>query len=84
MIMSTRGGDIIMKFVNRNQLEVEMTKLGLKTRDLAEELCITYSGAYEKVKGRRNFNEHEICVLARLFGTSIFFLDCNTKKKRNE
>lgn len=73
-----------MKFVNRNQLEVEMTRLGLKTRDLAEELCITYSGAYEKIKGRRNFNEHEICVLASLFGSSIFFLDFKGNKKKKE
>lgn len=64
-----------MQFVNRTKLQTSMLERGLKIKDLSEELCLTYSGTYAKVKGLRDFNESEMIALNRLFGKDIFFLD---------
>jgi len=73
-----------MQFVNRMKLQTSMLERGFKIKDIAEELCITYSGAYAKIKGERDFNENELVVLDRLFGSDIFFLDyVGAKMKQN-
>ena len=64
-----------MQFVNRTELQAIMVRNGFKIKDIAEELCISYGCAYNKVKGIRDFGENELFVLGRLFGSSIFFLD---------
>lgn len=71
-----------MQFVNRSELQASMTRSGFKIKDLAEELCITYSGAYNKVKGYRDFSENELFIICRLFGTGVFFLDTPVRKMR--
>jgi len=73
-----------MQFVNRNKLLVRMTENGLKNKDVAEELCLTYSGFYSKIKGTREFTENEIYVLARMFGHDIFYLDNDARKMRKK
>lgn len=62
-----------MQFVNRTKLQSMMIEQGFKIKDVAEELCITYSSAYNKVKGIRDFNENELFVIGRLFGSTVFF-----------
>ena len=64
-----------MKFVDRTKLQCELVAHGLTIKDLGDELCLTYTGVYNKVKGFREFKENEIFVLYSLFGDSIFFLD---------
>ncbi len=63
-----------MRFVNRNQLLVELTANGMKIKDLADELNCTYSSVYNKLKKNRNFSEHDLFILSSLFSTQIFFL----------
>lgn len=64
-----------MKFVDRTKLQCELISRGMTIKDLAEELCLTYTGVYNKIKGFREFKENEIFVLFSLFGESVFFLD---------
>ena len=47
--MSTGGKP--MKFVDRTKLKVALVESGMSIKDLAEELCISYGGAYYKLKG---------------------------------
>lgn len=71
--MSTGGKP--MKFVDRTKLQVALIESGMSIKDLAEELCISYGGAYHKIKGYREFTENEIFTLSSLFGTKVFFMD---------
>lgn len=71
-----------MQFVNRSELQASMARNGFKIKDIAEELCITYSGAYNKIKGYRDFSESELFTICRLFGTDVFFLDSPVRNMR--
>lgn len=71
-----------MQFVNRTELQASMTRNGFKIKDIAEELCVSYSCAYAKIKGIRDFNENELFIIHRLFGSSVFFLDSPAIKMR--
>lgn len=64
-----------MKVVNRTQLKMKMVEADLTYKDLAAELSLSYQGLYQKIKGKRDFNESEIFKLSQLFGHDIFFLD---------
>ena len=54
----------------------------MKNKDLADELCITYAGLYNKLNKNRDFSEDELTVLYQLFGNEIFFLDFNVSKMK--
>jgi len=73
-----------MQFVNRTKLQTSMIERGLKIKDIAEELCVAYSCAYNKVKGYRDFNENELVVLDRLFGEDVFFLNNDVRNLRKD
>jgi len=73
-----------MQFVNRTKLQSMMIEQGFKIKDVAEELCISYTSAYNKVKGIRDFNENELFVIGRLFGSGVFFLDTPVIKMRTK
>lgn len=63
-----------MQFINRTKLQVALVEHGMKIKDLADELCITYPACWNKVHGHREFNENDMYVLSHLFGTVIFCL----------
>lgn len=76
-----------MKFVDRTKLKIKLIESGMSIKDLADELCITYAGLYNKLSNNRDFNENEIFVLDKLFGKDVFFMDSdvsnlNTKYAR--
>lgn len=73
-----------MQFVNRTKLQTSMLERGLKIKDIAEELCVKYSCAYNKIKGFRDFNENELVVINRLFGSDVFFLDNDVRNLRKK
>lgn len=70
-----------LKIINRTKLQSLMVERGMSIADLAEELCITYAGAYNKVRKNRDFSEKEIYILFTLFGKDVFF---DTVKSRNK
>ena len=59
-----------------------MVERGMSIKDLAEELCITYAGAYNKVRLNRDFKENEIFILFTLFGKDVFFNTVKVRKMR--
>ena len=59
-----------------------MVENGLSIRDMAEELCITYAGAYNKIRKNRDFSEDEIYVLFSMFGKDVFFNTVKVRKLR--
>lgn len=71
-----------MKVVNRTKLQSLMVEQGLSIKDIAEELCITYQGAYNKIRKNRDFSENEIYSLYLLFGSALFFDTLNDSKMR--
>lgn len=63
---------IDMKYIDRNKLNIELVKRGISKKQLANDMCITYSALYNKLVYMRDFSETEICILKKMFGDEIF------------
>jgi len=61
-----------MNYIDRNKLKIEMLKRGMSKKQLANDMCITYSSLYNKLAKNRDFSETEICILKSMFGEDIF------------
>lgn len=61
-----------MNYVDRDKVKIEMVKRGISKKQLANDMCITYSALYNKLVRMRDFSETEICMLKKLFGRDIF------------
>ena len=69
-----------MQFVNRTKLVEAMARMGMKRKQLAQELGITPANLTLKIKGERMFGEREIACLSMVFGACV--LELNYGKKR--
>lgn len=69
--------------IDRDMLKSKMVLKHITTKELCELLKITDVSFYNKVNGKREFNESEICNLVSIFGNSIFFDKCCLVKPTN-
>lgn len=71
--------------VNRDVVRSKMVLKHISVQHICELLGITDVSFYNKINGKREFTETEICNLVSLFGNSIFFdFCCLEKPKRKE
>lgn len=60
------------RIVDRHKLTIALAKNEMIQRDLSKILGITEASISQKMKCQRSFNESEIYILYKRFGTYIF------------
>ena len=71
--------------LDRNVLKSKIVLNGLTTHYMCNVLSVSENSYYNKVNGKRGFNEEELCILYDMFGKSIFFpKSCYVKRNRKE
>lgn len=70
--------------VNRDVVRSKMVLKHISVKHVCELLGITDVSFYNKINGKREFTETEICNLVSLFGNSIFFDFCCLEKPKKE
>ena len=70
--------------INRDVVRARMVLKHISVKDVCELLNITDVSFYNKINGKREFTETEICNLVSIFGNSIFFDLCCLEKPNKE
>ena len=76
MIRKTKQPNERYFLIDRDVVRAQMILRHLSVKDVCELLKITDVSFYNKINGKREFTETEICNLVSLFGKSIFFRYC--------
>ena len=72
-MVSRYGNTEYHDLINRDKLRGKMAEVKMSQTCLASNLNITPSALTRKMKSSTDFNENEIYIMYKLFGSNIFF-----------
>jgi hypothetical protein len=71
--------------LNRQALKSKIVLNNLTAQDMCAMLSMSENSYYNKLNGKRDFTESELCVIYNFFGKTVFFPNsCYEKRKRKE